>query len=357
MSAQLEQVAAVPAMRHFAQLGRAARGYRAREDRGLRGGGGERAERFDVRRRSGRCEHGGPVLGGAATTSSIGTPSTVTPTARRSLCSSRATTCGDSAKRANLGRDRRPRRRPRGCSHVSRQRRTSPAGSPSTPSAIAPTSSRARLSSNPGRGAARSRARARRAGAPRSSARCRAPRADAPRTPRPATRPPCARRARARSPPSASHRVRGSGRSRSRPERDRARAPPAPRSARSPPAPAGGPRCRVRCRATPAPGRARPAPRLAAAPPGSCPPPAGTPVRCTGSRRSGRAARRMPPAGPRSSGSPSRQSARQDPNAADFQIGTTLRGRPAEDLERRIWPQSRRQFPALVPRDQPPRFT
>ena len=92
-----------------------------------------------------------PKRSGSAAASSIGTPSTVTPTALLSACSITATTCGSSAKRSSTGPGSAAAQTTISRSQVSRQRRTSPAGSPPSAAATPPTSSRARLSSNPRR--------------------------------------------------------------------------------------------------------------------------------------------------------------------------------------------------------------
>ena len=123
------------------------------------------------RRRAGRAHERGPERGGA-TTSSTGTPSTVTPTARRrpARARRRSAAARRSAPAPATGR--------RGADHGQQLARVAPAAHiagrfPVEGAAMPPTSSQARLSSSPrcGRGAA-SRASASRA-APRSSARCR----------------------------------------------------------------------------------------------------------------------------------------------------------------------------------------
>ena len=98
-----------------------------------------------------------------ATTRSIGTPSIVNPRARRSSRSITATICGSASKRASTGAGSGSAQTTASCSHASRQRRVSPAGSPSSALAIAPTSARARSSSSPGwrRGLPRERLRSR----------------------------------------------------------------------------------------------------------------------------------------------------------------------------------------------------
>ena len=94
-----------------------------------------------------------PNASGGVATSSIGTPSIVSPRAE----SITATICGSAAKRSSS--DASSTHTTASCSHESRQRRVSPAGSPPSASAIAPTSARAWPSSNP-RGGAGSRASA-----------------------------------------------------------------------------------------------------------------------------------------------------------------------------------------------------
>ena len=93
-----------------------------------------------------------PNSAGSAATTSSGTPSIVTPTARRSARSSSATICGSAAKRSSTGCGSGAAQTTASHSHESRQRRTSPAGSPPSAAATAPTSSRARLSRSPSRG-------------------------------------------------------------------------------------------------------------------------------------------------------------------------------------------------------------
>ena len=68
-----------------------------------------------------------PKRSGSATTSSTGTPSTVSPTARRSSCSITATICGSAAKRASTGAGSAAAHTTASRSHESRHRRTSPA--------------------------------------------------------------------------------------------------------------------------------------------------------------------------------------------------------------------------------------
>ena len=85
-----------------------------------------------------------PAAPGAATTSSTGTPSTVTPSARRSSRSITATICGSSANRSSSGAGSGAALTTASRSHESRQRRGSPAGSPPSASAIPATSSLAR---------------------------------------------------------------------------------------------------------------------------------------------------------------------------------------------------------------------
>ena len=94
-----------------------------------------------------------PNASGGAATSSIGTPSIVSPRAE----SITATIWGSAAKRSSS--EPSSTHTTASCSHESRQRRVSPAGSPPSASAIAPTSARAWPSSNP-RGGAGSRASA-----------------------------------------------------------------------------------------------------------------------------------------------------------------------------------------------------
>ena len=193
---------------------------------------------------------------GSAAMSSTATPSTVTPRARRASCSTTATIWGSAAKRASAAAGSGAAQTTASCSHESRQRRTSPAGSPSEgvrdarhelPGAIeqkpAP---RARL------GLAGERLEQSRLGL----------RPD----PRHGLQPPGGRRLAqflgradaqraARSRSSAWHSGRGSGRGRRDRARARARARPARRCRPSRRARAAAPRSRRRSRAARAPGR------------------------------------------------------------------------------------------------------
>ena len=87
-----------------------------------------------------------PRRAGSATTSSTGTPSTVTPSARRSPRSTTATICGRASNRSST--DRSPATTTASRSDASRQRRGSPAAIPPSASAIDSTSGRLRCSSN-----------------------------------------------------------------------------------------------------------------------------------------------------------------------------------------------------------------
>ncbi len=93
-----------------------------------------------------------PNRRGSATTSSTGTPSTVTPTACRSPCSTTATIWGSEPKRASTAAGSGAAQTTARRSQESRHLRTSPAASPSRAAATPATSSRARFSSSPWRG-------------------------------------------------------------------------------------------------------------------------------------------------------------------------------------------------------------
>jgi hypothetical protein len=84
-----------------------------------------------------------PKRSGAATTTSIGTPSTVRPRVRCPSRSITATICGSASKWSSTGAGRGAAQTTARCSQESRQRRGSPAASPSSALAIAPTSARA----------------------------------------------------------------------------------------------------------------------------------------------------------------------------------------------------------------------
>ena len=156
MSLELDELRRLAAERLLAQLRRAPRQAERPIDGGLVGRVGQRLERRDVGGRAGRAHERGAEAAGAATTSSTGTPSTVTPTARRSPCSITATIWGSAAKRSSSEDGSAAAQTTASRSHASRQRRTSPAASPSSAAAMPPTSSQARSSSSPrcGRGSA-----------------------------------------------------------------------------------------------------------------------------------------------------------------------------------------------------------
>ncbi len=126
----------------------------------------QRLQRLDVCGRSGRTQKAVPNCSGEATTNSSGTPSTVTPTARRSLCSTTATICGSPTNRATTGPGSDAAQTTVSASLESHHRRTSPATSPPRAVATPPTSSHAFLMVSPRRG----RGSPSRASAPSSSA-------------------------------------------------------------------------------------------------------------------------------------------------------------------------------------------
>ena len=80
-----------------------------------------------------------PNRSGSAAMSSTGTPSTVSLIARRSSRSMIATICGSAAKRSSTGDGSATAHTTASCSHESRHRRTSPAGSPLESAANPPT--------------------------------------------------------------------------------------------------------------------------------------------------------------------------------------------------------------------------
>ena len=90
-----------------------------------------------------------PKRAGSATTSSTGTPSTVTPTARRSLRSSTDTIAGSASNASSTGPGRAAEDTTAKSNETSAQRRGSPATSPSTPAAISSSTSRARFKVRP----------------------------------------------------------------------------------------------------------------------------------------------------------------------------------------------------------------
>ena len=127
----------------LAQLGRARREAERAVDVLLVGGVRERLERRDVARREPVARTSSvPNRAGSATTSSTGTPSTVTPTARslRALDARRRSAAAPRTGRAPAAGVRRRARRPRAARDESRQRRGSPATSPPSASAISPAS-------------------------------------------------------------------------------------------------------------------------------------------------------------------------------------------------------------------------
>jgi hypothetical protein len=90
-----------------------------------------------------------PNRAGSATTSSTGTPSTVTPNARRGSRSSTETIVGSRANAASAGSGSSAEQTTAKSNDVSAQRRGSPAGSPPSSPAISSSNARDRLSSMP----------------------------------------------------------------------------------------------------------------------------------------------------------------------------------------------------------------
>ena len=190
--------------RRLAQLGRAERDPERAVDALLVRRVRQRLERGDVLRRAGRADElGAELAAGSATTSSTGTPSTVTPYARRSARSSTETIAGSDSKPSSTGVGVvRPGRRPRtarssrgsgagrrpGCRRAARR---SPRGGGAPGGAACPRG---------GRGSS-SRDRARRAASPPSPGRSPAPPAGGRRRRPRGARRPCGRRASARSAP------------------------------------------------------------------------------------------------------------------------------------------------------------
>ncbi len=236
--------------------------------------------------------------------SSTGTPSTVTPTARRSSRPITATIWGNVSNRSRTGSASLAARTTANDSQLSRQRRGSPATSPPSASATPPTSSHARLSSSPRLGRAScSRDRA-------SSRRCSVfgpmPGASRSRPAAAASRNCSAVLSQAPSPArsTASRSIPGSVQAPPARARARARAAPARRSHPSRSARAAAPRSRGRSRAARGRAPSEPDQRSAAAYDGSSRPHACTRGRCKGLRRQARAVRRKPPGGLRSASSP-----------------------------------------------------
>ena len=108
MSVELDQRRRLAAERRLAQLRRAPRHAERGVDAASSGASGSGPSAVDVRRRPVARTSSVPKRSGSAATSSIGTPSTVTPTARRSVRSTTATICG---RRANASSTAPVRRR------------------------------------------------------------------------------------------------------------------------------------------------------------------------------------------------------------------------------------------------------
>ena len=160
------------AERLLAQLRRTPGEAECGVDRRLVGRVRQRLERGDVGGRAGRSHQRGPEAAPARRRRARSAPRRPSrPRARRASCSIMATICGSSAKRDSTDAGSGAAQTTASSSGLSRQRRTSPAGSPSSAAAMPPTSSRARATAARAAVADRPRARARRGVAPRSSAR------------------------------------------------------------------------------------------------------------------------------------------------------------------------------------------
>ncbi len=333
---ELQQRRRFTAERLLAQLGRAPGHAERGVQRLLVGAFGQRLERRDVCRRSGRAQQLGPEPRAARQPRARSARPRRSRRSRASLPrSTSATICGSGRNRSSSGSGCSEAQTTASRSHESRQRRTSPAGTPSSACGEFPTSSRARLSSSPRRGWDR-------AASPRAdSASVLAPMPGTLRS-RPAAaasaellgradveRARQLERALARSGP-------GSGRARPGPGPVLVRARPARRSRPSRPAPAAVPRSRPDTPERRAPDLSARARRPGSARRGSSRPHGGRPGQCTGWPRPARVMRRTLPGGPRSGGWTSIRASVWSPSAAwSMTAVKPLRAPRARELDRR----------------------